>query len=123
MNPLTIITSILGITRGITTIVKNLHDLRSKYQAVSLTVSLLISQLSTLKAALGQISEWITMSLYADFKHEQLVADLNTSMEGCHILILVLDEQIHRVRPIMPIVQTSAVKCDISGTRRRSRNF
>ena len=99
MEPVSVATSILAIIKGITTIVESLNDLKPAYEGVNLSVTLLISQLSTLKAALGQISEWVTTRLYAVPKHEQLVADLSTSVEGCEVLILVLDEQIQRVQP------------------------
>ncbi|MCJ1265924.1 hypothetical protein MMC22_005806 [Lobaria immixta] len=52
-----------------------LLNLQTKYKQADLTVSLLIGQLSTLKAALNQISEWITS-------------------KGCKVLVLALDDRI-----------------------------
>ena len=71
-----------------------LVELRAKYRKANLTVSLLIGQLSTLKAALNQISEWITTSLVGVPQHQQLMADLDVSLKACNILILVLYDRV-----------------------------
>ena len=86
--------SVVGIVDVIGRSLSYLLDLQTKYRNANLTVSLLIGQLSTLKAALNQISEWITARLVGVPQHEQLVADLDISLEACKILILVLDNRI-----------------------------
>lgn len=97
MEPVSIISlvgSVVSIVDVIGRSLSYLLDLQTKYRKANLTISLLIGQLSTLKAALNQISEWITASLVGVPQHEQLVADLDVSIEACKILILVLDDRI-----------------------------
>lgn len=75
-----------------------LLELQTKSRNANLTVSLLIGQLSTLKAALNQISEWITTSLVGVPRHEQLIADLDVSLEACKVLVLLLDDRIFHLK-------------------------
>jgi hypothetical protein len=74
-----------------------LIDLQSRYRSASLIVNLLIGQLTTLKAAVNQITDWVTSSLFNSPTHEQVVADLETSLESCKLLILVLEERISQL--------------------------
>lgn len=67
-------------------------DLKARYNCVDLKVSLLIGQLSTLKAALKQITEVIDASLVVP--RHQLVHDLETSVGCCEVVILVLDDRL-----------------------------
>lgn len=92
--------SIIGLTgsafstgKVIANIVKNLITLQSKYKTASLTVSLLIGQLTTIKAALNEVSEWISISLLGVVEHEQLIDNLNLSLGSCHIIISILDDR------------------------------
>lgn len=87
--------SVVGIVDLLAKSVNFLLDLQTKYQHPDLTVSLLIRQLSTLKAALNQICEWITSSPVAVPQHEQLVLDLTVSIEGCKVLVSALDDRIN----------------------------
>lgn len=86
--------SLLGTVNIIAKSVGFLASLQSKYRQADLTVSLLIGQLSTLQSALNQISEWVTVSLVAVSRYEQLVSDLTISVEGCRVLLLRLDDRI-----------------------------
>ncbi len=56
-----------------------------------MTVGALLGQLSTLKAALGQIAKWIETSLVDSIQHHQLVIDLGASLDSCSILVSVMD--------------------------------
>lgn len=85
----------MGIVDILAKSVNFLLNLQTKYKQADLTISLLIGQLSTLKAALNQISEWITSSLIAVSQHEQLVLDLTISIEGCKVLVSALDDRIN----------------------------
>ncbi|KAL9117504.1 MAG: hypothetical protein Q9187_005958 [Circinaria calcarea] len=99
MDPASIIALAASVISIIDVIGKSLSfllDLQTKYRKASLTVSLLIGQLSTVKAALNQISQWITTSLVGVPQHQQLVADLDVSLEACKVLVLVLDDRIFR---------------------------
>ena len=90
--------SVLTIVDIIAKNVKALSTLQAKYRSADLSVFLLIGQLSTLKAALGQISEWINMEgLPAQTQHLQLAEDLNVALNGCHILISILDNRVDQL--------------------------
>ena len=98
MDPITVI----GLTTAIVTIVdkfaksiNSLHALRATYSNADLTVRLLVGQLSTLKAALDQICEWITGSFVDVPRHEQLMLDLANSIEGCEVLLSLLNDRIN----------------------------
>jgi hypothetical protein len=86
--------ALVGIGDVLTRSIRSLVGLQSKYRSSSLVVSLLIGQLTTLKAALNQITEFVTGSLINVSLHEQLVGDLQVSLESCHVLIYVLEERI-----------------------------
>ena len=97
--------SVVGLAASLVTIVdmvaksiNSLHTLRTRYSNADLTIRLLIGQLGTLKAALNQISEWITSSLIDVPRHEQLVLDLMNSIEGCEVLLSLLNDNISSLR-------------------------
>ncbi|KAA6415288.1 MAG: guanine nucleotide-binding subunit alpha [Lasallia pustulata] len=90
--------SALGIIDIVTRSVQTLQNLQKIYKDADLTVSLLIGQLSTLKAALCQISEWINTTLVNAPQHHQLVADLTISLDCCERLIRVLNARLHELK-------------------------
>ena len=74
MDPVSIAGLVLSIVTVIAKNVNALSTLQAKNRNADLSVFLLIGQLSTLKAALGQISEWIQMEgLAAQSEHLHLV--------------------------------------------------
>lgn len=75
-------------------VILGLNGIRGKYKSADFTIDLLIGQITTLKAALGQITQWVSTSLSDLSPQGQLVEDLNTSTEGCRILMLVLEHYI-----------------------------
>ena len=85
--------SIIGMIDVAARSVGALHALQRRWKVADLTISLLISQLTTLKTALKQIEEWITTSLN-QMEHYQLVIDLEASLESCKTLLLFIDEQL-----------------------------
>lgn len=96
MDPVSIVglaSSVLGIVDVISKNVSFILGLQSRYRQANLTISLLIGQLSTLKAALNQISEWINSDLNTS-QHEQLVTDLTVAIQGCKVLILAINTRI-----------------------------
>ncbi|RDL41329.1 Transducin (Alpha subunit), insertion [Venustampulla echinocandica] len=100
MDPISVIglaESLVGISDIIAKSLRRLINLQSRYRSASLVVSLLIGQLTTLKAAVNQITEWAGSSLFNTPKNEQVVADLKTSLESCKLLILVLEERISQL--------------------------
>lgn len=90
--------AIVGLVDVISRNISSLADLRSRYSKANLKASLLIGQLSTLKAALNQIAELINGSLATVAHYEQLVHDLKTSLDGCEVVILVLDDRLCSLR-------------------------
>lgn len=97
MSAIGLVGSLVGISDIIAKSLRRLIDLQSRYRSASLVVSLLIGQLTTLKAAVNQITEWVGSSLLNKPKNEQVVADLKTSSESCKLLILVLEERISQL--------------------------
>ena len=85
--------SIVGIVDVAARSISALRALQQRWKVADLTISLLISQLTTLKAALTQIKDWISTSLNANY-HYQLVMDLGASLESCETLLLYIDGQL-----------------------------
>ena len=86
--------SLVGTVNIITRGINSMRGLQSRYKHAELSLKLFIVQFSTLRAALNQVHTWITTSLSTIPEHEQVVCDLNTAIEGCHVLLLVLDDRI-----------------------------
>ena len=98
MDPVSIAGLVLSIVTVIAKNVNALSTLQAKNRNADLSVFLLIGQLSTLKAALGQISEWIQMEgLAAKSEHLHLVEDLNVALNGCQVLISILDDRVNQL--------------------------
>lgn len=101
MDPISIIGlagSIVSIVDVATKSLKALNELRLRWLEADLTVMLLITQLGTLKAALGQIAEWINSSLAADpHQHYQLIIDLESALSCCKTLITLMDRHISKL--------------------------
>ena len=85
--------SIVGVIDVATRSISALHALKQRWNSADLTVSLLISQLTTLKAGLSQIHAWISANLNS-VQHYQLIMDLGTSLESCETLLLFIDGQL-----------------------------
>ncbi len=96
MDPVSVIGlvgSIVGIIDVSTRAISALRALQQRWKIADLKISLLISQLTTLKAALSQIEEWISTSLNVT-QHYQLILDLESSLESCETLLLFIDAQL-----------------------------
>lgn len=96
MDPVSAIglaSSLLGIIDVAARSISALRALQQRWKVADLTISLLISQLTTLKATLNQIKEWISTSLNS-IQHYQLVIDLGASLESCETLLLFIDGQL-----------------------------
>ena len=99
MDPVSVIglaSSVVGIVEVAIRSISALRALQQRWKAADLTISLLISQLTTLKAALSQIEEWISSSPNA-IQHYQLVMDLGASLESCETLLLFIEGQLTRL--------------------------
>jgi uncharacterized protein YaaN involved in tellurite resistance len=94
--------SIVGATSGIITLVEavaktiaSLNELHARWKGADLTIINLVSQLTSLKAALNKISEWIDSDIP---QHHQLAIDLENSIICCRMLIKSMDSQILKLR-------------------------
>lgn len=85
--------SIVSLVDVLSRSIQSLLDLRSRYQSVDRKVNLLIGQLSTLRAALNQITE-LNARLAPMPQHQQLVQNLTTSLGCCEIVIRDLDDRL-----------------------------
>ena len=73
--------------------VSSLHAMQQRWKDADLTVALLASQTSTLKAALGQISDWINTTVDIQTDH-QLVMDLELALRSCRLLLTFIDDHV-----------------------------
>jgi len=94
VSALGLVSSLIAITQVAAGSLIRVKRLQSKYKSSSLVLSLLFGQLNTLKAALTQITEWITSTLLDISEQQQLMSDLEISLESCKILIAVLEERV-----------------------------
>ena len=97
MDPVSVIglgASIIGITDVVTRTLSALRQLQQRWKTADVTVGLLVSQLTTLKAALNQISDWVNQRLEGAIQHHQLVMDLESSMQSCNLLVSLMDSYI-----------------------------
>jgi hypothetical protein len=85
---------VVGIVDVISRTIKSLQALRERWETADLTITLLIAQLSTLKAALNQVAKWISSSLAGVPQHHQLIIDLDLSLSSCNALISLMDRRI-----------------------------
>ena len=99
MEPISIIGlagSVLGIVDIIGRTVSSLRTIQTKYETADLAASLVIAQLSTVKAALGQVMELANSEHFLKFHHQQLLDDLATVLEGCKTISLALEEKVNQ---------------------------
>lgn len=82
------------IVSAITSTVKSLSDLRGRYAGADLRIRFLLVELSTVKAALNQISDWIEYNLVDSPADEELLDGLNVSLDGCKAAMDVLKEEV-----------------------------
>ena len=98
MDPVSILgaaASAASIVQMCTESVTSLRQLQKRYKNADLTVRLLITQMSTLKTALSQISEWVEVSVDTCLPH--IISDLTTSLDGCKLLIETLNDRVSRL--------------------------
>ncbi|MCJ1393511.1 hypothetical protein MMC18_006386 [Xylographa bjoerkii] len=97
MDPATILgtaAAVADIVGLIGKTIKVLRELHDRWKDADLTIVNLMTQLSSLKAALNKISEWIASDLADEPQHHQLVLDLKDSVTFCSILMKSMDRQI-----------------------------
>ena len=89
--------SAVNIVDIITKCLITLKNLQSQWQSADWTVTAIIGQLTTLKTALSQISDWIATDLATVPQHYQLVLDLEEALGSCKTLILFIDGHLSRL--------------------------
>ena len=96
-KPVSVI-GLVGAVVGIVNVVGHsavlLSNLRARLRAADLTVTLLIGQLNTVKAALRQIQLWLEETSTEESNHFQLSLDLESSVSSCRILVELIDNQL-----------------------------
>ena len=100
MDPITILgttSAIAKIINVITGAINSLRELRYRWKDTDMTIFNLILQLTSLKAALNKISEWLSSDLEDTPQHHQLVIDLEDSVSCCRMLVKSMDDQISKL--------------------------
>ena len=77
--------------------ISSLRDIHNNWKDADLTIINFMSQLSSLRAALNKIAEWIASDLADVPQHHLLVIDLESAITCCQILIHAMDDQISRL--------------------------
>ncbi|TGO49891.1 hypothetical protein BOTNAR_0413g00030 [Botryotinia narcissicola] len=88
--------SVLTTGKVVTSLITSLVTLKSKYKTAGLMGSLLIGHLTTIKVALDEVSYWIATTLQGVEKTEQLIINIESSLESCHVFLLMLEDHITR---------------------------
>lgn len=91
------VSAIAGIVDLIAKGVLSLSDFQSRYRIADLKVSLLIGQLSTLKAALTQVGHLIEDVAHVP-RDGQLVSDLKISLSSLNTIIGALDNRLSHLQ-------------------------
>src|SRR5437667_8019307 len=97
VSAISLAAAVVGIIDVIGRTIKSLQVVHEHWKQADLTVTLLISQLTTLKAALAEIAEWISSSPEASPHHHQLDIDLESSITSCNVLITLIDGHISKL--------------------------
>ena len=82
--------SVISIIDVATRCIRSLHALKQRWDDADITIPLLIGHMSTMKAALGQISQSTSTMINAP-QHQQLVLDLEQSIASCSTVMTFID--------------------------------
>lgn len=111
--------SILGAAASAATVIELCTDslnallrLQRKYKNADLTARLLLTQLSTLRAALSEISNWLDNGRHSCLA--SVFTDLTTSLDGCKYLIEHLNQRLSdmnfgKAKPMSFLDKTRAI--------------
>ncbi len=83
-----------GIIGAITKTVQNLYDAQVRYEGADLSIRLLITELTTIKASLIEIEDWAKNSLGSHPRQRELLEGFRVSLEGCEVAMRVLAEEV-----------------------------
>ena len=85
-------TSIIQTIDVVVRTIDSLRKLQVRWKSMDFTVAQLIGHLATLKAALNQISNWVSGNAGRCPQNDQLTTDLEASMESCHTLLSFMED-------------------------------
>ena len=88
------ISGVLQVVTSVSKLAKNLNEVRERYNNVALNMTLVSSQLSSIRAALEAIAEWRQGAQDGSRPSQQLDEDLAISLNCCAILITVIDAKL-----------------------------
>ncbi|KAK8901375.1 hypothetical protein ACHAPF_006175 [Botrytis cinerea] len=97
MDPVTVLgvaASALQVAQFIGSTIQGLHTLRGKFKDADITIRLIISKLSTIKAAVFQIRDWAEFNSHDSPKERQFMDGLHVALDGCQAAIDVLSEEV-----------------------------
>ena len=90
--------SIVGIVDVLTQSIISLRNLQKRWQGADFTATFLVGQLTALKAALTQISDWSkSANLITVPQHYQFPMDLESTLECSKTLVIFIDRQLSRL--------------------------
>jgi hypothetical protein len=97
-------TSVTGLARSCGSIIElaakcvdRLHEAHKRFQTANFTTIILISNLSTLKAALTQIQQWMSMDSFPSAQHYQMIMDVEATLASCHLLLGIMDKRLSKL--------------------------
>ncbi|KAF2016485.1 hypothetical protein BU24DRAFT_409583 [Aaosphaeria arxii CBS 175.79] len=101
MDPLTITSTVLGISARCITSARALYELREKYKDASMTITAIYSETNVLSTSLAHIQGLCTRNpeaLRTTLQEQpQLEATFDQALTGCVLVYSVLDEEIRRL--------------------------
>lgn len=101
MDPLTITTTVLGITARCLSTAKTLYSLRGKYQNASITITAIYSETTVIGVSLGKIQSIVLKhqeSIASDFQtRPELESTFDSALTGCMLVYSILDDQVLRL--------------------------
>lgn len=91
-----IASAVLSVANLLAKNITALSDLQSRYGAADLKISLLIGQLSTIKAALNQIAKLLEGN--RSIRDNELISDFSLSLECVEAVVVILDDKVSRAQ-------------------------
>lgn len=88
------ISSIVQVIDSVARVAKRLNEIRESYNNVALNITLVASQLSTIRAALEALYKWRSSDRDSTGPSKQLDKDIGMSLSCCTILISVIDRKL-----------------------------
>lgn len=97
MDPATFLGSLSAagtILAGITTVVKNLCELKERFRDADTTVGLLVTELSSITAALNVVQKWSKDGSQLGPIQVELAGNFELSIEGCRAAVALLSDDV-----------------------------